>query len=140
VADIRQGSTSVYDNGLVVGSDAANPLDILLSTAQGSVEGSVIGADQKPASRVTVVLIPPEQRRQNSALYKTMLSGIDGRYVFNNVPAGNYTVYAWESVPARAYQNAEFLARFAGRGKLVTIQAGAPATADVNVIPKDPGR
>jgi len=51
-----------------------------------------------------------------------------------NLPPGRYTLYAWESVPAGAYQNAEFMARYAGRGTAVTVQPGTRATANVIAI------
>jgi hypothetical protein len=134
VADIRQGGTSVYDNGLVVGTEPTGPVEVLLSTSAGSLEGSVTGADQKPAANMTVVLVPPENRRQNPALYRTARSDAQGRFRMGNIPSGSYTVYAWESVPSGAYQNAEFMARYAGRGTPVTVAAGAPTTASVNAI------
>jgi hypothetical protein len=135
--DIRLESFSVYDNGLVVGTSELNPLSVLLSTAQGGAEGTVVDKEQKPVSGATVVLAPPENRRQNGALYSLATSDAKGRYGFQNVPPGNYTVYAWESVLAGAYRNADFLAQFVGRGQAVTVQAGPSTAADVSVIPKE---
>jgi hypothetical protein len=134
LADIRQGTASVYDNGLVVTSETPNPIDVLLNTNAGSIEGNVIGADQKPAGAMTVVLVPPDNRRQNAALYRNIRSDAQGHFVLQNLPPGRYTVYAWESVPQGAYQNAEFMQKYAGRGATVTVQAGARANATVNLI------
>jgi hypothetical protein len=50
---------------------------------------------------------------------------------------GRYTLYAWESVFPGAYQNAEFLARYAGRGVAVTVEAGARTTATATAIRDD---
>jgi hypothetical protein len=106
----------------------------MLSTSAGSVDGDVVGADQKPVANITVVLVPPDDRRQNTSLYRTSRSNEQGRYTMSNVPPGRYTVYAWESVPAGAYQNAEFIGRYAGRGTTVVVQPSAHTTTNVRVI------
>lgn len=137
LADIRQGGASVYDNGIVVGSGQMNPVDVMVNTSAGSLEGTVSGADQKPVSGMTVVLVPPDNRRQNPSLYKTARSDDQGRFTLTSLAPGRYTVYAWESVPPGAYQNAEFLGRYAGRGSAVSVEAGARTTANVSAIRVD---
>jgi len=138
VADIRQGGTSVYDNGLLVGSETVNPVDILLGTSAGSVEVTVVGSDQKPSAGMIVAMVPAENRRQNPALYKAGQSDAQGRLTMTRVPPGSYTLFAGESVPPGAYENAEFLSRYAGRGKGIVVRAGSPTTATVTVIREDP--
>jgi hypothetical protein len=135
VADIRQGSVSVYDNGLVVDTQAATPLDVMVRTDGGSIDGNVLGADRKPvAAGVTVVLIPPDDRRQNSALYKTSRTDAQGHFTMNAIPPGPYKLYAWDNVKTGAWQNAEFMQQFDGRGAMVTVSPGAKATAEVALI------
>jgi len=51
-----------------------------------------------------------------------------------NVAPGRYTLYAWESVPAGAYQNAAYMERYAGRGTTVVIQPGARTSENLNAI------
>jgi hypothetical protein len=139
VADIRQGGVSVYDDGLVVGQQV-NPIDVLINTSSGSLEGTVLNPDQKPAAGMAVILIPEENRRQNAALYRNTRSNPDGRFTMANVPPGRYTVYAWESIAFGAYQNAEFMAKYTGRGTGVIVQAGARASVNVNAIREDDSR
>jgi hypothetical protein len=136
LSDIRQGATSVYDNGVMVGGSEQSPIEVLLITGAGSLEGNVLGADQKPAGVATVVLVPPDNRRQNAALYKSIKSDAQGHFVLKNVPPGRYTLYAWESVITGAYQSAEFMARYNGRGTAITV-SGARTTSNVSVIKKD---
>jgi hypothetical protein len=134
LADIRQGAASVYDNGIIVGPEQTNPVEVLVNTAGGSLEGIVSIADQKPAPGITVVLVPPENRRQNPALYKTARTDPQGHFSLTPLAPGRYTVYAWESIPSGAYQNTEFLSKYAGRGTSVNIEAGGRATANINLI------
>jgi hypothetical protein len=137
VADIRQGSVSVYDDGITISAEAINPVDVVVSTNPGTIEGTVTAADQKPAS-AQVVLVPPESRRQNTALYRTARSDPQGRFVVTNVPPGLYTAFAWESVSPGAFQSAEFLARYADRGANVSVTAGNRSNVNLTVIPIEP--
>lgn len=136
LADIRQGGVSVYDNGLVVGTQTVAPLDVIVNTDGGSIDGSVIGPDRKPAAAgMNVVLIPAENRRQNAALYKTARTDAQGHFAMNIVPPGQYRLFAWESVRPGAYQNADFLRAYEDRGTIVNVSAGAKVNTQVGLIP-----
>ena len=80
---------------------------------------------------------PTDGRRQNTALYRTTRSNADGRFALSNVPPGPYTVFAWESVSGGAFQNAEFLSRYTGRGVAINVTAGNRASANVTLIPNE---
>ena len=41
IADVRQGSMSVFDSGIVIGSREPDPIEILISAGAGTVEGVV---------------------------------------------------------------------------------------------------
>src|SRR5205085_2533084 len=58
VAEIRQAAASIFDTGVAVGREAGNPIEVLVNTNGGSVEGNVRTADRKPVPRTTVVLVP----------------------------------------------------------------------------------
>lgn len=134
VADIRQGSLSIYDNGFSVGNEAVNPIQILVNTNGGSLEGTVAESDRKPVPAATVVVVPATDRRRNPALYRTVRSDTQGHFIFTAVPPGQYKVFAWENVPLEAWQNAEFLARYEQRGVSVTVNPGTRVTAETGLI------
>jgi hypothetical protein len=134
VADIRQGATSVFDEGIQIGTSSPNPIEVLISSNGGSLDAVVFGADQKPVPDMTVVLVPGTQRRQNPALYRTGRSDVNGRVLMTNLPPGQYKLFAWESVTFGAWMNAEFIGRIEERGTAVTINAGAKQTAHVRVV------
>jgi hypothetical protein len=135
LADIRQDGVSVYDNGLVVGSHSASPLEVIVKTDGGSIEGNVIGPNREAtATGLTVVLVPTESRRQNPELYKTARTDADGHFVMDVVPPGQYTLYSWENVKSGTYQNADFLRQYEDRGVVVTIAPNSRSIAEVNLI------
>jgi len=125
ISDIRQGARSIYDQGVItVNKDVAEPVEVILSANGGRIEGTVEGAD-KTSSTVRVSLIPDAPRRDNLLFYKRA-SLVEGRFVFTDLPAGNYKLFAWDGLPAGADENAEFLATYESRGRAVTVRAGIP--------------
>jgi hypothetical protein len=68
VADIRQGELSVFDSGLEL-TGSPELLRVIVETAGSTLEGIVRNPQRQPESRVTVVLVPSVERRQNAALY-----------------------------------------------------------------------
>jgi hypothetical protein len=135
VADIRQGTTSVYDNGLLIGTQAVNPLEVDIRTNGGSVDATVTGSDQRPAIGKTVVLVPVASRRQNPSLYKVATTDAQGRAAFGNLAPGQYKLFAWDNVLPGAWMNADFLSEFEERGAAVMVNAGARQSAQLKLIP-----
>jgi hypothetical protein len=50
------------------------------------------------------------------------------------MPPGDYTVYAWYDVERGAWQNAEFLRAFEGRGRFVRLREGRNDPVEVSII------
>jgi hypothetical protein len=134
VADIRQGTVSVYDTGIMVGNEQENPVEVSINSDGGRANITVLGLDRKPAADATVVLVPPEYRRQNLSLYRVGRSDDAGLVEFSKLAPGKYTLFAWESVQEGAYQNAEFLKRFEGSGVSIEIRAGTNLVTEIPLI------
>jgi hypothetical protein len=134
VADIRQGGTSVMDNGFVHDQSAA-PVQIVVDANGATLQGTVVNSDGKPAANATVVLVPPQARRQNALLYKNVTTNETGSFTLRGVPPGPYTIFAWESVPPGAWQNAEFISRYEARGQQISLSALSVAEIQLGVIP-----
>jgi len=134
VSDIRQGSTSIQDNGLTVGKEPLPPVEVTVNTNAGSIEGTVVNAERKAVPRTAVVLVPAPNRRANSVLYKTVQTDAQGRFAITGVAPGTWKVFAWESVQPGAFQNSEFLEKYETRGTSVMVTAGLKSNADVTLI------
>jgi hypothetical protein len=134
IADVKQGAVSVYDNGMSIGGEAVNPVQLLVNTDGGSIEGITTGLDRKPTAAMTVVLVPAESRRQNPALYKSVRSDAQGHFQISAVQPGQYKIFAWENVPSGAWQNTEFLSRFEERGIPANVMPGTRTTVEVQSI------
>ena len=137
VADILLGVASIYDKGLDIGLNTPAQLEIILKTDPGSVTGILVAANQTPVQGTLVVLVPAPQHRQNMALYKIGGTNATGRFTINGVAPGDYKLFAWESAPNGAYQNADFIKKYETRGVPITVLPNAPTEAQVPLIPKN---
>jgi hypothetical protein len=135
LADVRQGPMSVFDSGFNVSTRSADPIQVVIASGAGTVEGVVRESSLKNFPGATVALVPEASRRDNIALYFAATSDASGRFVIRGVPPGDYKLFAWESIPAFAYQNAAFLARHEERGRIVNVGQGGSVTTELNVIP-----
>ena len=134
VADIQLGGRSVYDEGLTVGTDPIAGLEVIVKSDGGTIEGTVSGADKKPLTGRSVVLVPEVARRKNFALFRTTASDEQGGFRLTRVPPGNYRLFAWDSVVPGAYESAEFLQRYESRGVDVKVSAAGSVRMDLTAI------
>jgi hypothetical protein len=135
LADVRQGSMSVFDSGFDVSTRSNDPLQVVIGSGAGTVEGVVRESPSNGFAGATVALVPETARRNNLALYFAAASDASGRFAIRGVPPGDYKLFAWESIPAFAYQNPAFLARHEERGRIVHVVQGGTVNAELNVIP-----
>jgi hypothetical protein len=135
LADVRQGAMSVFDLGFGVSARSNDPIQVVIASGAGTVEGVVREPTSKGFPGANVVLVPEESRRENLALYFPTTSDASGRFVIRGVPPGDYKLFAWESIPPFAYQNSAFLAKHEERGRIVHVGQGGTVNAELNVIP-----
>jgi hypothetical protein len=137
LADIRLGALSIYSDGaLTIASEPVplGPLEIVMRPGGGRITGTVQGATD--GKTVRVVLIPSQERRKNSLLYKTAtLSAGDRSFSFSNVAPGEYSVFAWAGLPpGGAEQDPEFTAPYEPFASRITVVDGGAIEVRPNLI------
>ena len=138
VADIRMGATSVFDSGF--GLSSSEQLQVVIDATNGAtIDATIQTPAGRPAPRARVVLIPPEDQRQNPGRYKIGTADDDGHLTMRGVAPGSYLALAWESVPDSAWQNKEFLSRVQDQATTVQVSAGAQTKLQMKWIPFDTG-
>jgi hypothetical protein len=130
VKSMRFGNQDATD-GIQVSAASPPSLQIVLTTESGSLEGTVSGAGTVGVPGATVVLVPARGRKRAS-LYKSAVTDSEGRYRFENIPLGDYMLFAWENVETGAWQNADFMRPYEKRGQPVRISGHN--TQDVPLI------
>jgi hypothetical protein len=133
IADVRMAGRSVFDEGFVVG-ELSGDLEVRVSSKGAKIRGTVLDLLRKPVPAARVVLVPERSRRQNQALYKVAVSDSKGTFTMTGTAPGQYSLFAWESVPGTAYLSPEFMAPYETKGQAVTITEGAVANTEVTLI------
>jgi len=132
VKSIRLGGADVLNDGLHLEGPPGSPLEIVLDTNPGTVEGSIVNERQEPVSDVSVVLVPDVRRR--TELYRVEPTDPSGRFHFDRVPPGAYKIFAWAHVESGRWHDADFMRASEGRGTPIRIGEGRTETVQVTVI------
>ncbi len=135
IADIRQGGFSIFDVGAItVGGRQGGDIEIVLDSRGAIIEGKVQATPRQLAAGITVTLIPDGRRRENVSLYKRANVSESGVFSLTGVAPGTYRLFAWESVPAGAEFNAEFVDAFREDATEITVSAGGTTPVELRLI------
>jgi hypothetical protein len=134
VDDVRQGGVSIFDSGFEVRGRDPEPIQVLIKSGSGSLDGTVQDGSGRPLSGGVVALVPA--RRENEALYHSSRSDSNGGFTLRGIAPGDYKLFAWDAVPGTAHFNAAFLEKYEERGIPITIAAGAKLTQKITSIPR----
>ena len=134
VSDVRQRGKSVFNDGLFRVEGEPESVDLIIQPKGPAIDGIVRGAARSGIETARVVLVPQPPRRKNVLLYQVTNPDAAGHFRFTGVAPGQYKIFAWESVPTNAWENAEFMAPFEGFGRPVSIAGGDVANITVDLI------
>jgi hypothetical protein len=134
VKSMRWGRADVLADGLHTWTSTQGAFDIVISLSGAELEGTVRDNSREPAVNVVVVAVPEGDNRNRSDLYKSASTDRSGHFQFRGMPPGDYTVYAWYDVERGAWQNAEFMRTYEGRGRFVRLREGPNDPLELAVI------
>lgn len=128
------GSDDALEHGLSIESGAPpGPLDIVIGTAGGHVDGTV-ASNQKPAPQAVVVLVPDANRRDQPRLFFSTITDAQGSFSFGSIPPGDYTLFSWKRIEDGAYHDPDFLSTYENLGKSVRIDEGSKLKVQLEMI------
>lgn len=132
VQSARIGGADVLSTGFVP-SAGTGPLEFSISGQGSAVDGTIALDSDQAFTGAGVVLVPEDPARLD--LYET--SGTDqyGRFSMRGVAPGRYRVFAWEDAPAGAYQDPDFVRKYADYGESIEVRQGTPLTLEPRLIP-----
>src|SRR5262249_31646419 len=135
VKSMRTGNVDVLDAGLQLDRAPENPLEIVIGVNAGAIEGSVANAAGQNLPNRTVTLIPDARQRNRSDLYRYVATDRTGRFRLEDIPPGDYELFAWEEIERGAWQDPDYLQTYRGRGKSIHITEGSRESVQLTVIP-----
>ena len=110
------------------------PLQVALRSGAAVVQGVVNNGTGKPVPNATVVLIPPEPRRENREVYKFAKSDASGKFVVRGIAPGVYKIFAFQAIAGGEFYNSRFLSKYEFRGRSLTVSQGSTTTETLTVI------
>jgi hypothetical protein len=108
-------------------------LELRIGVNGGQLSGSPVTASGEKLSNVTVLLLPVNLERHE--LYRTSVSDAVGNYNFEQLPPGDYKVFAWEDIEPNAWFSPTFAQRMQDQGKPIQVMEGNRLQIDVAAIP-----
>jgi len=135
VASVRDGYGTEYRNNIVELVDQPISLALTLGSSVSVVEGSVRDRKDEFAADSTVVLIPAPDRRSSIQFYRVQVTDQNGTFSIRGIPAGSYSLLAWEDIRPNAWYNAEFLKGYESRAVRISVQNGSQNTVSLRAIP-----
>jgi len=133
VKSIRHGSADGL-NGIRLDAGTDAPLEIVLTTESGALDGVVGAPGRTSVGAATVVLVPATARRR-ADLYKAVTSDGQGRFRFREIAPGDYKVFAFDDIDPGAWQDFDFMKPHESRGVPIRIEGRGQHQVQVGVIP-----
>jgi len=121
----------------MVGDRKPGELEVVVNNNGGKIDGQVMTLDRKPSVSSTVVLIPDAPHRENTALYKTTTTDLQGHFSIRGIHPGAYKLLAWEKVQSGAYLNPVFLSKYEARASIVNVGTQSIDNVELTVLPRN---
>jgi len=110
------------------------PLHLVLGSDGAKFEGTITDADNNPAN-VTVVLVPPQEFRNDPGVSKAARTDRNGHFLISGIRPGMYTAYAFPRIDNNAWLNDDFMNSFRAMGLQLTFGKGTLVYRDFKSIP-----
>jgi protocatechuate 3,4-dioxygenase beta subunit len=134
VKEARIEQNDVLNQPWVIGNSIRGTLEVVLSSAAGQIEGTVVDARSQPVSSLQTVLIP-DQDRSRTELLKTATTDHEGRFTFRGITPGNYKIFAWEAIESNSFFDPDVLSQYEQQARAVRIVEGDKQKLEVKMIP-----
>jgi hypothetical protein len=126
----------LLDFPLVVEGDRdVSGIVVTLSNRVSQLSGLLTDASGAPSSECTIVVAAADRRYWTPASRRIVTGrpGLDGRYTFNGLPAGDYLVAAVTDIEPGSQFDPDFLNELAGASVQVTITDGGKHAQDLRI-------
>jgi uncharacterized surface anchored protein len=129
----RFGAVDALNPPFHIGAGQA-PLDIVISPNAGMVDALVVDDKLTAVRDAIVVLVPEAPQRNRPDLYKAQATDSAGRAHLADLAPGDYRLFAWDEIPADAWQDPDFIRPYEARGRLIHVYEGSADTVRVELI------
>jgi|SRR5580704_2149279 hypothetical protein len=130
VKSVRSGNVDLMSDDITVPAGGPpQPIEVTLRDDAANVIGTVVTAE--PSEPAIVLLVQIHGRRN----LIQVRPAIQGKFQFQGVPPGDYSVLAFDPVDQLEYADPEVLNPYLSRAAHISLQAHGTATVNLNLSP-----
>jgi hypothetical protein len=133
IRSIRSAEVDVLRDGLNIRGPGSVPLEIVLASDAGELDGAALDKDENPAPGATIVAIPEPVFRHRADRYFTAAADQQGKFQIKGIPPGEYKLFAWDDVEPDAWFDPEFVRTIESRGQPVKIETKGTASVRLHL-------
>lgn len=133
IAAMTQGTRNVLANGIEIGEVESEPLDVVVSSKVGSIEGTL---KSEPGAKFPPSVVMLYRRSGPNGNFE--MAGTDfgaPTFKFSRVRPGEYSLYAWpQPIADLEYQNPDFVDRYKSFGRDVEVREGLASHVELELV------
>ena len=140
--EARWGDLNALESGLDLSAGtSASDVEIVVSTAVGSLDGTVQNDKQEALAGATVVLMSDAAFSGDAPYADSRFKGAkadpDGKFHITGLAPGRYRLMAWDDVDeSTARYDPDFVQQIASRGLLIEVGESEHKNVSVQAAPK----
>jgi hypothetical protein len=127
--------TNVFGIPFTIGAGSTNRVVLNLRSDGGNVEGTVSDRERRPVGNASVVLLPPDHRRDDPAAYRFTTANARGQFTIEGIRPDTYTILAFDELrDDTTSRNATFFAPYTAFARRLEVKKGDTARANLEAI------
>ena len=134
IKEARFGGVDVLNRPLRFAGSETGPLEIVVSSSMGSIDGKVLNRQLETIAAVQVVLVP-DRNRERAKLFRAVTTDANGNFSIPNIAPGDYKLFAWESLEPNGYFDPELLRRSESTGLPIHVDELSKQTVSLTAVP-----
>jgi hypothetical protein len=126
----------VFGVPFTVDAGSKHELVLELRGDGGQLQGTVIDRARRKVPNVSVVLVPPDHRREDPAAYLSTTTDARGEFAIERIRPDSYTVLAFSKrVEFGELRNPAFIGRYVSSGRRLIVDKGKKVRAYLEPVP-----
>jgi hypothetical protein len=113
-------------------SHTIGTLDVVISSSGGTISGAILDNQQRPASGVSVALVPDPPRPDTPDLYKVLRTNAQGQFSILGVAPGHYQLFAIQGAQSNSYFDSDWVNSLQDCSKQISIEENSTITLTIS--------
>ena len=131
---IRFGDRDIPNAEIDLTQQSSGSLKLVFGTDGGQIDGTVQNKSGDSAAGIMIMVVPREEFEARGDLFKQAMTDQSGHFHVQDIPPGNYKVFAWEEYDYMTARSPEVRKVFESRAASVSVGANGRESIQVKAI------